>query len=137
MVILAVVVVGVGDCESPSRVPARTPARTPGSRVVRDWYVLIRSRRIRHEIWRLTYTVDPVIFACLHFRELLIFNEVYNSRIFIFLLEFANLSSSRNSRKLKPREYYQIYSSRIHINRARWMIFVDFSVNFSTKCHEI
>ena len=26
------------------------------------------------------------------------------------ILEFANLSASRNSQKLKPREYYQIYS---------------------------
>ena len=30
--------------------------------------------------------------------------------IFQEILKFANLSSSRNSRKLKPREYYQIYS---------------------------
>ena len=71
------------------------------------------------------YTVDLVILACLNFRESLImglftkirireFSFFFSSSItnnnFREILEFANLSSSRNSRKLKPREYYQIYS---------------------------
>ena len=73
------------------------------------------------------YTVDLVIFACFIFREFLIFGlfTMFRIREFSFfleyryynkknrtILEFANLSSSRNSRKLKPREYYQIYSNQ-------------------------
>ena len=53
-------------------------------------------------------TVDLVIFACLNFRKFLIFGFFMKVRIREF--SFFNLSSSRNSRELKPREYYQIYS---------------------------
>ena len=66
-------------------------------------------------------TVDPVIFACLNVCEFLIlglltkfkiceFSFLLSGAIFNFheILEFANLSFSRNLRK--PREYYQIYS---------------------------
>ena len=48
----------------------------------------------------ITVLVDLVIF--LNFRE---FPKKIRG-----ILEFANLSSSRNLKKLKPREYYQIYS---------------------------
>ena len=53
-------------------------------------------------------TVNLVILACLNFRELLIFGLFAKFRI-REIIEFASLSSSRNLRKLKPREYYQIY----------------------------
>ena len=69
-------------------------------------------------------TVDLVIFACLDFREFMILELFVESRIralsislivayynnFRDIPKFANLSSSRNFRKLKPREHYQIYS---------------------------
>ena len=72
----------------------------------------------------LCVTVDLVIFACLDFREFVIIGFLcfWNLRIIDFddrwhyynnfrgILKFENLSSSRNSRKLKPREYYQICS---------------------------
>ena len=60
----------------------------------------------------LSIIVDFVIFACLNFHEFLILGLVTKFRIreFANIFEFSNLSSSRNSRKLKPREYYQIYS---------------------------
>ena len=71
------------------------------------------------------YTVDTVIFECLRFREFVILGHFTKSRIRELLIlmtggaqnnnfrkipKFANLSCSRNSRKLKLREYYQIYS---------------------------
>ena len=70
-------------------------------------------------------TVDLVIFACLDYREFVILglftkfrtrklsiSMIGSTIIIIFreILIFANSSFSRNSRKLKPREYYQIYS---------------------------
>ena len=70
-------------------------------------------------------TVFRVIFACLGFREFVILELFTKSRIrelsismigsdhdntFHEILKFANLSSARNLRKLKPCEYYQIYS---------------------------
>ena len=74
---------------------------------------------------RLEYTVDPVIFACLDFREFVILGFFTKARIrelsisklgsthnnnFRESLKFANLLPSQNSRKLKPREYFQIHS---------------------------
>ena len=66
-------------------------------------------------------TVDLVIFACLNFREFLIWGLFTKFRIrefffssaiiIIIFVRFLNLPSSRNSQKLKPREYYQIYSN--------------------------
>ena len=72
---------------------------------------------------RAHHTVDLVIFACLNLREFLILglftkfrirefffffsSAIYYNNNFREILEFANLSSSR---KLKLREYYQIYS---------------------------
>ena len=73
-----------------------------------------------------TNTVDLIIFARLNFRDFPIlglfpkirFREISffsSSSIIIIILyeilDLANLSSSRNSRKLKPREYYQIYNN--------------------------
>ena len=78
------------------------------------------------------YTVDQVIFACLNFREFLIlgpftkfkireFSFFFSSSIIIIIFaRFLNSRicplKSRNSRKLKPREYYQIY--------RRWPIII-------------
>ena len=70
-------------------------------------------------------TVDLIIFACLNFREfvilvlftksiirelsILMIGSAHNNN-FCEIIKFASLSSSRISRKLKPREYEQIYS---------------------------
>ena len=43
-----------------------------------------------------------------------VINTFYDNNNFREILQFENLSSSRNSRKLKPREYYQIYSITCH-----------------------
>ena len=48
---------------------------------------------------------------------------IYYNTNFREILEFANLSSSRNSRKLKSREYYLIYSiytrlDNLHLSEA-------------------
>ena len=75
----------------------------------------------------LTNNVDLVIFACSIFFRISYLGLFTKIRIreFLFLfssaviikivcseiLEFANLTSSRNSRKLKFRKYYQIYST--------------------------
>ena len=70
-------------------------------------------------------TVSLIIFACLNFCQFVILGPFTKSRIrelsismigsahnknFSDFFKFANLSSSRNLRKLKPREYYQIYT---------------------------
>ena len=66
--------------------------------------------------------MDQVIFACLDFRDFVILGLFTKSRIYELsismiesaynnkfhkIIKFANLASLR---KLKPREYYQIYS---------------------------
>ena len=48
---------------------------------------------------------------------------IYYNNNFREILEFANLSSSRNSQKLKSREYYLIYSiytrlDNLHLSEA-------------------
>ena len=43
------------------------------------------------------------------------FSLVFFTNNFREILEFASLSSSSNTRKLKPREYYQIYRYRVLI----------------------
>ena len=66
-----------------------------------------------HLIWdtlqdKITYTVDLVIFACLNFLDFLIlrlftrifFQQRYHKNYFREILGLANLSSSRNSRKI-------------------------------------
>ena len=82
-------------------------------------------------------TVDLVISVCLNFYEFLIlgfftkfktgefsvFYYRYYNNNFCKILEFASLSFSQNSQKIKPREYYQIYSN--WINCLCWRHSVD------------
>ena len=78
-------------------------------------------------------TVDLVIFACLNFHEFSILGLLTTFRIrelsisikgsadnnnFSEILKFANLYSSQNSLKLKPRENYRIYSIAMHCNSS-------------------
>ena len=56
-------------------------------------------------------TVDLVIFASLEFANFYFYiGSAIIIIIFAKLFELAHLLSSRNSRVLKPREYYKIYS---------------------------
>ena len=94
-------------------------------------------------------TVDLVIFASSNFREFLILGLLTKFRIrkffFFFsiyynnfreILEFANLSSSRNSRKLKPCEYYpQIHS--ILYNEAFLYAADDMEANSRPSLHSM
>ena len=101
----------------------------------------------RESVRPMSDTVALVIFACLNFREFVFLGLFTKSRIressismmgsaqnnnFRDILKFANLSFTRNSRKLKPREYYQISSISpasgtslriIKENRIRWSYF--------------
>ena len=82
-----------------------------------------------------SYTANLVIFACLNFRQFFIFGLFARSRIrelsismigsaiinnFREIFKFANLSFSRNLRKLKIHEYYQIYRIR-YIAYVNWL----------------
>ena len=78
----------------------------------------------------MSYTVDMVIFACLNFHEFLILGLFTKSRsreflfllstaiiiiIFVRFLKLRTCPPREIRKKLKPREYYQIYSIIVYL----------------------